>query len=201
MTTDTEFRQMIARNNYVIVDTETTGLPPNRCEICEVAIIDLTGLVLLNTRVKTIRPIPFDATRIHGINDHDVAGCPTWAQLVPAIKLMIAGKDVITYKAKFDRQMFHLSDDENRLGHIEWETIATWHCAMLWYADIWREWDDRRHKWAWQKLGNAMIQQGLTVSNAHSALGDAEMTRQLIKAVIAKPHSFVTEGENIADSL
>ena len=34
-------------NNYVILDTETTGLYP--CEIVQIAILDLSGKTLLNT--------------------------------------------------------------------------------------------------------------------------------------------------------
>lgn len=59
---------LINSDNFVILDTETTGLDEHD-EIVEVAVIDMSGKVLLNTLVNPIQPIPYEATQIHGITN------------------------------------------------------------------------------------------------------------------------------------
>ena len=51
--------------NCAILDTETTGLYDD-AEIVEISIIDENGGVLLDTLVKPLKPIPAEATAIHG---------------------------------------------------------------------------------------------------------------------------------------
>ncbi|MCW3664158.1 3'-5' exonuclease, partial [Burkholderia cenocepacia] len=58
--------------NFILLDTETTGLDES-AEIVEIAVIDDAGNVLLNTLVKPKHPIPNSATAIHGITNAMVA--------------------------------------------------------------------------------------------------------------------------------
>jgi DNA polymerase III alpha subunit (gram-positive type) len=60
-------RQQLALDNWVILDTETTGLYD--AEIVEIAVVDPLGEALLNTLVKPTIPIPTEVIEIHGITD------------------------------------------------------------------------------------------------------------------------------------
>jgi len=64
-----EHVRALIETNPLILDTETTGLDG---EICEIAVIDLTGNVLINTLVKPTTSIPEDVIGIHGISDETV---------------------------------------------------------------------------------------------------------------------------------
>ena len=66
--------------NCAILDTETTGLYDD-AEIVEISIIDENGGVLLDTLVKPLKPIPAEATAIHGITNEMVATAPTWVAI------------------------------------------------------------------------------------------------------------------------
>jgi DNA polymerase-3 subunit epsilon len=60
---------------------------------------------------------------------------------------------------------------------------ATYSCAMQAYAEYWGDYDRYYGKFRWQSLGKAIRQQQLTLPagmRLHSALADAEMTRQLV---------------------
>lgn len=87
----------------VILDTETTGLYD--AEIVELSIIDTAGNVLLDTLVRPTRPIPAEATEIHGITDEMVANAPTWAEVYPQYQALVAGKTIAAYNAEFDAGM------------------------------------------------------------------------------------------------
>ena len=172
----------IADRNFVILDTETTGLKKlGRFipEIVEIAIIDHDGIALLNTRFHPIEPIPYEATHIHGIKDSDCFNAPRWPEVAPKIADIIQGRTVITYNSVYDRFMFHCTDEATGI-RWNWKELGSWRCAMLWYSDIWGDWDEYNGNNRWVKLTDAVMQQGLAISDAHSALGDCLMTLSLI---------------------
>ncbi len=67
----------INRDQFVILDTETTGLTL-RDQIIEINVIDLTGKILLNSLVKPTINIPAEAASIHGITNEMVHDAPSY---------------------------------------------------------------------------------------------------------------------------
>ena len=122
------FREMIRRGEYVVMDTETTGLHVG--EIVQIAIVDPTDTVLLDTLVKPVGRIPYETTRIHGITDDMVADAPGWAAVTATVDSLLRGRDVIVYNAKFDRRMMHQSAQAAGLPKTDWKTFSQWWCAM-----------------------------------------------------------------------
>lgn len=176
----TELRAIYNRKNFVILDTETTGLK-RPAEICQIAIIDPEGKEVLYSLVKTANPIPAEATQIHGITDDMVLDAPTWPVIKEAVLKAIRGKDVLVYNATYDRHMMHCSDEMWSLPQTDYKIDARWECVMLWYADVWGEWDDYHQNNRWQRLGNAYMQcGGEDLTGAHNALGDCLMTKYII---------------------
>ena len=57
------------------------------------------------------------------------------------------------------------------------------HCAMQAYAELHGEWSAEKGRYRWQKLSAAAAQQGVTVTNAHRALGDCLMTLGVVRAM------------------
>jgi DNA polymerase-3 subunit epsilon len=178
-----EFREMLGQRNWVVLDTETTGLD-RPAEICEIAVVNWSGSVLLNTRLRPTRPIPPAATAVHGITDDMVAGSPQWPAVKPDFIEIIAGHDVVAYNAKFDRKLIHWTDEAFEFSHFDYHQVAAWHCAMLAYAEYHGEIDPYYGTYKWQGLAAAMRQMGLAVDGAHSAAGDCEMTRRLCQAML-----------------
>jgi hypothetical protein len=50
-------RELMGRQDWVLLNTETTGLGPDD-EVVEIAVLDPTGRALLDTLVRPPRPIP-----------------------------------------------------------------------------------------------------------------------------------------------
>ena len=183
----TPFENMIKSRNFVVLDTETTGLA-KPAEIVSIAICDPDGKVLLDSLVKPVLPIPAEATAIHGISDQVVASAPTWPTIQPLVVDLITGKNVVVYNALYDRKMMHLSDEAAGLPRTDYRLLAAgWACAMEWYAEHHGDWNDYHRSYRWQRLTTAMEQQHLLIQDAHHALGDVLMTLALINHIVYHP--------------
>lgn len=177
-----QWAKSIADQQPVILDTETTGL--NAGEICQIAIVDWSGTVLLDTLVKPRDPIPPDATRIHGITNAMVENAHNWKVIRPHVALMTLGKDVIVYNSAYDFRMVMQTDAAWNFARSAWGgEHRRWHCAMERYAEYYGDWNDYRQSYRWQKLTDACCQCNLPdiEAPAHSALGDALRTLALVK--------------------
>jgi DNA polymerase-3 subunit epsilon len=168
------FKAMIRRGDFVVLDTETTGL--DNGEICQIAVIDARGVVLLDTLVKPVGRIPADATRIHGITDSHVANAPSWAEVSAQLEKLLTGRDVVIYNATYDRKMMHKSAEAAKLPKTDWKQLARFWCAMEAFAEVYGDWNDYRGNYRWQKLTTAASYYHVPTNNAHSALGDCKMT-------------------------
>jgi DNA polymerase-3 subunit epsilon len=182
MSTLQNFRDVLTNQNFMVLDTETTGLEDG--EVVQIAIIDNDSRVHLDTLVKPNRPIPADATRIHGITDEMCKDAPTWIDLAPKIKTILDGKLLVVYNAVYDRKIMHRTQERWDLPKIEWKEISTWLCAMEAFAEFYGDWNDYRGNYRWQKLVTAARHFGILPNNAHSALGDCLMTLAVTHAML-----------------
>ena len=178
-------KEAVARQNFVVLDTETTGL--KFAEVIEIAIIDHLGNTLMDQRIKPFAGIPADATRVHGITEDDVKNCYTFNQVVDRIKTFLTGKDVIVYNANYDRHILHSSAEHAGIPKIEWKSFSNWICAMNAFSPIYGEWNSYHGNYKWQKLTTASSFYKVKVENAHSALGDCLMTLGVVKAMAGDP--------------
>lgn len=148
----------------IYLDTETTGFSPKQgAGIVEVAIVDEGGAVLIDTLVDPGHPIPWAASNIHGISDAMVRGKPTLAQLMPEIRRIVTGQQVVIYNASFDAPFFPG-------GLRESQRVD---CAMRRFADA-------TGGGTWKKLDVAARQvRHVWGGKAHRALADALACRSV----------------------
>lgn len=173
--------QVIRSGKFLVLDTETTGL--HRGEICQIAVVNSDGKVLIDQYVKPVDPIPLDAQRIHGISDEMVAGAQSFSALVPELVNILTGQNVIVYNATYDRKMLHQSAEACGIPKTDWRDLSRWWCAMEAFAEIYGDYNSYRHSYTWQKLTTAAAYYNLPVVDAHSALGDCQMTLAVCKAM------------------
>ena len=176
---------MVKRAQYVVLDTETTGLD-KPAEVCSISIISAGNEVLLNQLVRPTHSIPPSAVRVHGITDERVKNEPSWVDVAPVVKKIIMNKDVIIYNADYDRKIMHWSDEANHMPPQDWKEWSRFYCAMKWYAQVWGERYPRYGSYVWQKLTKAIEQQGLMQLNAHNALADCLMTNALVQHCVER---------------
>jgi DNA polymerase-3 subunit epsilon len=178
------FIALVRSGDFVVMDTETTGLGDD-AEICQIAIIDSTGNVVLDTLVKPQKPIPTSATAIHHISNEMVKDAPIWLNVNEKVWQALHGKTVIVYNADYDFRLIAQSEKAcEPLATSDWHTIKR-ECAMLKFAEIYGDWNDYHGNYRWQKLDKAARYYDLPVNAAHTALGDCLMTLAICKAMAA----------------
>jgi DNA polymerase-3 subunit epsilon len=130
-------RDLLQRDDWVILDTETTGKEPYSDELVEIAIIDHKGTVLLNSLIKPLWPIPVRATDIHSITNEMVQqeDAPLFSEIFPRIVRATQDKTVITYNAWFDISFLESLAERHELGDL---SVKSW-CLMEAYAEFWGE--------------------------------------------------------------
>lgn len=181
MTTLTDFKAMLQREDWLVLDTETTGL--HEGEIVQIAIVDKAGNVLLDVLVHPHQAIPASATAIHGITNDMVEDAASWIFVRPEVERLLKGRHVVIYNAVYDRKMMHKSSERWNLPKTEWKEIATFWCAMEAFAEEYGDYNEYRGSYRWQKLSKAAGYYNIQQNNAHTALDDAETTRQLCLAM------------------
>lgn len=148
-------------SNAIIIDTETTGLLDyENVEVIELAIINMQGEIIYNSRFRPRYKIPKITTDIHGITDEDVVDSPTFKDEYPKILEAMNSKITIAYNAKFDAGVIEKTCKLYELEAPE----CHWECAMLLYQLF-------LGAGKWTKLKNA----------THNALNDCNAVLDLIK--------------------
>lgn len=115
--------QKLTDMKFILLDTETTGIDPQRDHVIEIAARGWS----LNKRKKFPRTysmllnpgdgvkIPPNTSAVHHITDADVADMPTLADEEGAIKGFVQGYPIVAYNAEFDRGMLPFLKDHQWL--------------------------------------------------------------------------------------
>lgn len=162
-------RAMLEPGAAVILDTETVDLGG---PICEIAVIDTAGEVLLDQLVDPGEPISPAGTWVHGITDADVAGAPRWDRVLPR------DRHVLAYNADFDRGVVLADTRRHGLHPGRLVEAGRWSCLMRARSD--RHRSGRR----------------LALYGPHRALGDCQAALEVLRAIAAAPPSIRGGGRS-----
>ena len=170
--------EMLTRDDWVIIDTETTDLYGY---LCEIAVIDSRGHILFHSLVNPKWRITPGARAVHGLSDKQLASAPTlpeiWSELWEAIGRRTL---ILSYNADFDQSTIERDARRYllRMPAVEWE------CLMIAYAGWYGEYSDYWHDFKWQPL----------LGGDHSALGDARAALDLLQGM-ARAVDTTSESE------
>lgn len=103
----------------IVLDTETTGLDPAEGHrIVELGAIELVNLLptgrVYHQYVNPERPVPREASNVHGLTDAFLADKPVFAAVAPAFLAFLGDARLVIHNAAFDLAM--LNAELARLG-------------------------------------------------------------------------------------
>jgi len=179
----------VDETDFVVFDTELTGLDPKRDSIVSIGALRMTG-----SRIEIGRPfyrIVEPRTRltgksivIHGITPSETVGCPDMASLLPEFlefcgdRILVGhfiGLDIGFVNAEMKKTM------GRTLENLAIDTISLYRTIRQCDTDRCAFYDEKSED---AGLYNLARRYGVQTMEAHNALGDAYVTAQLFQRFI-----------------
>jgi len=96
----------------IVLDTETTGFDAEgEDRIIEIGAVEIVNYLptgkTYHQFVNPERPIPAEATQVHGITDERVAGEPVFSQIVDEFLKFIGDSELVIHNAEFDMRFIN----------------------------------------------------------------------------------------------
>ncbi len=161
---------------YAVVDVEPTGFSPANDRVVEVACVVVQDRRVehrWSSLVHPGRPIPWRATRVHGITDADVALAPSFARVERELLALCIGATVVAHNAAFDLSFLTALRDRPHLC-----TLALARRAFP-HAPDHKNQTLRRYL----AIDRDPLLRGLA---AHRALADAQVTAAILLRCLAR---------------
>ena len=169
-------RDFMRRDDWVLLDTETTGLD-STAEIIDLAVLDRHGTVLLDTLLRPQGPIPPVVSRVHGLYDQHVRSAPTFPTIWPRLRELLDGRTLVAYNVSYDARLLRQTAARHGLALA----IPTQECAMQRYV-AWRTATNPRGGREKRSLEHACRTHGIAVGG-HRAVADCRATLALLRVM------------------
>lgn len=162
--------------DYVIFDIETTGISCTSDEVVEISAVKVEGGVVVDeftTLVNPGRPIPYQATSVHGITNEMVENSPMFREALADFNdfiddSVIIGHNIHTFDMKFIQR-----DAQKYFGkYIGNDYIDTLEIARLYLPEL-----------PGRSLVELADHYGIGSQGAHRALNDCLMNQQVFECL------------------
>ncbi|MHA1530017.1 MAG: DUF294 nucleotidyltransferase-like domain-containing protein [Alphaproteobacteria bacterium] len=164
--------------DMVVLDTETTGLDVRADRIVQIGAVRMRGAELredetLNLKVDPGVPIPPESTRIHHLDDTDVAGAPAAPEAMARLAGFIGDAVVVGHNIHFDLAV--LRHEADRHG-LHWREPRVLDLELIGAELVPGRIDN--------SIEALALSYGVEVSGRHTALGDALVTARILAAML-----------------
>lgn len=123
----------LIEEEYVVVDTETTGLDLKTCELIEIAAARIRGNEVLDrfhTYVKPSDSIPDFIVELTGISDEDVENAPSSEDALAAFRAFVNKSPIIAHNVGFDRKFLNGAKGGGNLTDVWIDSLALSRIAL-----------------------------------------------------------------------
>ncbi|WP_294759221.1 exonuclease domain-containing protein [uncultured Gemmiger sp.] len=162
--------------DYIVLDTETTGLSPKKDQLIEIGILTIKDGKIVEeytTLIQPTIPVPKSSTNVNGITQAALLKAPPLEDVVPEIAARIKGQVIVGHNVRFDLAFVSRAlvthPEISTLPYIDTLNIARRCISYKSYS-----------------LQNLSMRLCLDSGNKHRALDDAKTTYQLLQYCIKK---------------
>ncbi len=168
----------LASAEFLAVDTETNGLPGERCELTEVGAVLVGGGELHDSWESLVgvdAPLSRGIQRLTGISQAMIDTAPPAASVLPELAARMDGRVLVAHSASFDRRV--LEQAFGRAG-LEWPDPP-----VLCTVQLARRFAPLQRKRGLASLAAAL---GIEVGAVHRALPDAQTCARVFCALFGR---------------
>ena len=159
--------------DFVVVDTETTGLNGEYDRIVELSAVKFKNnqpIAIFETLINPKCNIPYNTIRVHGITNEMVKDAPTIAQVIEDFDQFLEDLPIVGHNLLFDLKFIHYSGSTILQNH-------TFYCTYrIASKRIPKPYPIQNHK-----LGTLCNYYNIQNNNQHRAYADAYATGILFK--------------------
>lgn len=180
-----KWRDLYKLKNYVVLDTETTGLSYETEEIIEIAIAKVCDGELVDEFSSLVNPgkkLSARITKITGITDSDLADAPSFREIAQQIVDFIGASVILAHNASFDLNFLCRALDQCKISY-SFECLDTVQVAKKAYPGF------ENHK-----LETLIHKLGLADSQTHRAMDDVRCTLKLFQGICEKYNNPLVEA-------
>ncbi|MDP2362213.1 MAG: exonuclease domain-containing protein, partial [Ignavibacteria bacterium] len=180
----------LEKASFSVVDVETTGLSANKNRVIEIALVKIENLEITDKLHYLINPqtyIPPFITSLTGISNDDVIGAPIFSNIVEEIISFTDNTILTAHNFPFDASFLNSEFMMSGREFVNEHSCCTLKLARKIYPTL-----------KSKSLTSVAQSLNLKNSNAHRALGDAEITAKVLLKIIKelqKKDSLTTVGE------
>jgi DNA polymerase-3 subunit epsilon len=175
----------VSSHEYVFIDTETTGCRPITDRIIEVGLFHVIDGIIQSSWSQLINPqtyIPSSIQTLTGITNEMVAKAPPFADIAYELAELLHGKIFVAHNARFD-YAFIKNEFKRCEINLQFKTLCTVKLSRLLFP--------KAHGHSLDAICNRF---GLTTTNRHRALGDAELLVKFYSLLEQQfPHASLQE--------
>ena len=170
---------------FVVFDTETTGLSASRDRIVELSAIrfvDGVPVEIFETFINPEREIPLEVSEINHITNDMVADAPTISEVLPSFEAFVGDSPLVAHNLEFDiKFLFYSGSIITDTPRKYYDTLAQSQNILKRITAFESDWDVINYK-----LGTVAEYFDITFPCQHRASGDAMVTGKVFLKLIEK---------------
>ncbi len=187
--------QPLEHYEFVVLDTELTGLSLRRDEIVSIGAVRIRGLSIVPgeqfyTLVEPRIPLPKKSTLIHRITPQQVLGRPRLRQVLPELIEFIGNAFIVGHFVGLDISFLNSAAKDIIGEKLVTPCLDTMRLAQVYQEALFESYYDRYQKHISYNLKDLSKHHGLPLFPQHNALQDAMQTAYLFLFLVKKLKTF-----------
>ena len=177
------------RARFAVLDLEMTGLDVESDQVVEIAIVRSDGSSVTKTFTTLVRPtvrMSKGAFKVHGIGKEMLRSAPRFGEVAQEVLQLLNGAVLVAHNVPFDVGFLHR---EMAAAEVHFDPPVPAVDTLLMAR--------RLFAFPSNRLGSVCERLGVTLTQAHRALGDAQATFEVLHKMleIVDPSGTMTIGE------